>query len=320
METILSALDDYSIVVRERLHVMLGASTVATKDGLQRVITKLLENLKKYPQDKRSLLTVFQKLGQTHPELTLPLVGQLLDLHPFLDTPEPDIEEPAYLCLLVLVFNAAEHCPTLEAMLDHHTKRHHNFLLDTYPTFMPERKQMASTTSARSVPGGRHGTAVFLEQTLSRVRSSDRLPLLNRIKLLTRAAGDLRRLGDIDPAVSDAAKFSQLYVECQALFAKTLATKFWTNPLLLSAQQAEAVETNIGRLFSICQQLQNRFVDLTRLLEQHLALLRIRILALQIVFLVRASNRSALSTAEQFLHQVRNIMLVFMSKHSRIVL
>ena len=54
LETILSALEDYSLVIRENLHSMLQASTIATKDGLQRVITKLLDNLKKYPQVKKA--------------------------------------------------------------------------------------------------------------------------------------------------------------------------------------------------------------------------------------------------------------------------
>ena len=45
LETILWALDDFSIMVREKLHEMLQASNIATKDGLQNVIGKLLENL-----------------------------------------------------------------------------------------------------------------------------------------------------------------------------------------------------------------------------------------------------------------------------------
>ena len=72
-----------------------------------------------------------KKLGSTHAELVLPLVTQLLEIHPFFDTPEPDIEDPAYLCILVLVFNAAEHCPTLGPLLDEvsfkiHPKEHIN--------------------------------------------------------------------------------------------------------------------------------------------------------------------------------------------------
>lgn len=118
LETILWALDDYAIMVREKLHEMLQASTIATKDGLQNVISKLLENLKRYPHDKRSILMTCKKLGQTHSELVLPLVTQLLEIHPFFDTAEPDIEDPAYLCILVLVFNAASNCPTLGPLLD----------------------------------------------------------------------------------------------------------------------------------------------------------------------------------------------------------
>ena len=60
LETILSALDDFSIVVREKLHIMLQASTIATKDGLQNVVNKLLDNLKKYPQVNRNRLNIIR--------------------------------------------------------------------------------------------------------------------------------------------------------------------------------------------------------------------------------------------------------------------
>ena len=106
------------ILVRQKLHEMLQASNIATKDGLQNVIMKLLENLKRYPQDRRSILLTCKKLGTTHSELVLPLVPQFLEIHPFFDTPEPDIEEPSYLCILVLVFNASFNCPTLNPLLD----------------------------------------------------------------------------------------------------------------------------------------------------------------------------------------------------------
>ena len=111
LETIMSALDDFSMTVREKLHQMLQSLTIATKDGLMNVINKLLENLKRYPQDKRSILMTFRKLGHRHADLTLPLVTQLLEIHPFFDTAEPDIEQPSYLCILVLVYNASFNSP-----------------------------------------------------------------------------------------------------------------------------------------------------------------------------------------------------------------
>ena len=39
-------------------------------------------------------MMTFKHLGSNHPDLTLPLVITLLDIHPFFDTPEPDIEDP----------------------------------------------------------------------------------------------------------------------------------------------------------------------------------------------------------------------------------
>jgi hypothetical protein len=47
-----------------------------------------------------SIPLIDQHLGANHPSLTLPLVTSLLDIHPYFDTPEPDIEDPAYLCTL----------------------------------------------------------------------------------------------------------------------------------------------------------------------------------------------------------------------------
>lgn len=87
--------------VREGLHRMLSACRLSTKDCLQMTVESLLENLKKYPQDKKSTWRCFQKVGERHPELTLPLVPELLAIHPFFDMPEPDVEDP--ICILLLL-------------------------------------------------------------------------------------------------------------------------------------------------------------------------------------------------------------------------
>ncbi|GBP13015.1 Integrator complex subunit 4 [Eumeta japonica] len=95
LETILGALEDYSMDVREGLHRMLGSCMVASKTCLEMCIDKILENLKRYPQDKRSTYRCVQRLGSSHASLVLPLVARLLALHPFFDMPEPDVEDPA---------------------------------------------------------------------------------------------------------------------------------------------------------------------------------------------------------------------------------
>lgn len=46
-----------------------------------------------------SLLRCLQFLGSRHPTLVLPLVPELLSTHPYFDTPEPDMDDPA--CILL---------------------------------------------------------------------------------------------------------------------------------------------------------------------------------------------------------------------------
>jgi integrator complex subunit 4 len=99
LETILGALEDFSGEVREGLHTTLGASRLATKICLHMCVTRLLDNLSRYPQDQDSIYNCLASMGTSHPYLTLPLVPQLLGQHPFLDTPEPNVAMPA--CILL---------------------------------------------------------------------------------------------------------------------------------------------------------------------------------------------------------------------------
>lgn len=50
-----SVWQDFSMDIREALHEVLGGCCLSTKEGLKACVDNLLENLKRYPQDKRSL-------------------------------------------------------------------------------------------------------------------------------------------------------------------------------------------------------------------------------------------------------------------------
>lgn len=99
LETMLSSLEDFAVEVREGLHIMLGACKVSTQACLTLVVQKLLDVLSKYPQDKFSAFGCLQKIGQKHPELCMSLAPQLLQDHPFFDSAEKDVEDPA--CILL---------------------------------------------------------------------------------------------------------------------------------------------------------------------------------------------------------------------------
>ena len=360
LEIIMSALDDFSMIVREKLHYMLQASTIATKDGLQNVISKLLENIKRYPQDKRSILLTFKSLGLKHSDLTLPLVTQLLEIHPFFDTAEPDVEDPCYLCILVLVFNAAQQSPTIKALLDHHTKRHFNYLIHTYPHLAKDSNQTQphsltniirqnfsnnrSIYKKQDLDSG-SSTVRFIQQVLERVWSSVKgnhsSNLDAKIKILGRAQTDLERLGSIEPAVEDAATFASIYIQAQGKILKCLSCRFWCNSTAIFTQQGEIVQNAISEIFRLCTLLQGKFIishsksdmlkaDSSAKFTQkktklntsqqirQICVLKLQAMALHLVFLVRASNKSALGPTECFFKEMEKVKRRFWSTREEI--
>ena len=190
LEIVLGALDDFSTLLREKLHEMLQACTLATKDGLNMVIDKLLlVNLKRYPQDRRSIYVTFKHLGANHPDLTLPLITSLLKIHPYFDKQEEDIEDPSYLCKLILVLNAAQHCPTLPQLLDNHTQRHQSYLRDTFPHLIPS--SLSSAIKSSTFP---QKSSEFLKSVLTRVASCSKSPASRQLGILNTSITELVRL------------------------------------------------------------------------------------------------------------------------------
>ncbi len=61
---------------------------------------------------------------------------------------------------------------------------------------------------------------------LDRVKGMAHLKMEARIAVLEQARIDLKRLGSIEPALSDAATFAETYIQCQSLVLKCLASEY----------------------------------------------------------------------------------------------
>lgn len=95
IEVMLGSLEDYSVEVREGVHLMLAACKVESRSCLTMVVQKVLDVLSKYPQDKLSAFGCLQQVGLKHPDLCMSLAPQLIQDHPFFDSAEKDVEDPA---------------------------------------------------------------------------------------------------------------------------------------------------------------------------------------------------------------------------------
>ena len=64
-------------------------------------------------------------------------MNELLSTHAYFDTPEPNMDDPAYISVLILVFNAASKTPTIVPHFPDHTRSHYSFIRALIPDIVP---------------------------------------------------------------------------------------------------------------------------------------------------------------------------------------
>ncbi|KAG5321383.1 INT4 protein, partial [Pseudoatta argentina] len=307
LETILGALEDFSGEVREGLHAMLAASHLATTNCLYMCVNRLLDNLSRYPQDRESIRSCLAELGASHPYLTLPLVPQLLGRHPFFDTPEPDVDEPSYASVLVLIFNAALHCPSMHALFTEHASKHYHYLRDTMPHLVP-RLRPALTSSGIKIEDmdneenrDKRGRE-FLEKMgigIENARPGGRV----HTQLLETAAIDLDRMAEMDHHMEGAARFTALYIRCLLLLKSVLKECSVSSTTSISANPVPNANNNIFVLLQHTQKLQRLFSGLD---ENDIILANdmwLKALAIELVRVTKSATGSALPLARYFLSE-----------------
>merc|ERR1739846_203240 len=68
--------------------------------------------------------------------------------------------------------------------------------------------------------------------------------------------------------------------------------------------QSAILSDHINDLFKLCLQLENKFINLKPHMKKHIKVLRLRIRALHLVFLMKATNKSALNSTELLLKEL----------------
>lgn len=299
LEEVLHALKDASLDIRESLHTFLGTTVLSTISSVKICVSSLLDNLRRYPQDRRSIHRCLRHVGQNHPIHVQALVSQLLAVHPYFDGVEPSVQDGEYICKLILVLNAALQCPTILPLLEQHTIRHYAYLRDTMPQLVPVLKLGEDRQPSREAVST--NTLRFLRESMQRVSSVDQSSTKMRMTIYQTVHSDLVKLADIDPALSPAAHFAALYTQCMLLFTKILSTRNWLTPSSLSLQQSGALKSNVDQLLKHTFRLRHAFTNLSPAEEASIRNLRVRTLALQLVYVVHGSTGSALGLCDNFL-------------------
>uniref|UniRef100_A0A3Q2W963 Integrator complex subunit 4 n=1 Tax=Haplochromis burtoni TaxID=8153 RepID=A0A3Q2W963_HAPBU len=323
LDTVLAVLEDSSRDIREALHELLCYTNVSTKECIQLALLELLKNLNKYPTDRNSVWKCLKFLGSRHPTLVLPLVPELLSTHPYFDTPEPDMDDPAYIAVLVLVFNAAKSCPTMPALFSDHTFRHYAYLRDSLshlvpPLRLPGRKQVYGLDSVDSGPGSGsvESAQLFLQQSLNRVSTIQNLEAPGAQDLLDLTIRDLLRLGELQTELAGAADFCATYLRCQLLLMKALQEKLWNMAVPLCLKQNVTATAAAQQILEETYKLEFLYSGLESRQVATIHHVRLQAKALQLVLTARTRQGLDLliSSCEKFLQDVESFQRLFLTE------
>ncbi|XP_023126456.1 integrator complex subunit 4 isoform X3 [Amphiprion ocellaris] len=323
LDTVLAVLEDSSRDIREALHELLCFTNVSTKECIQLALLELLKNLNKYPTDRSSVWKCLKFLGSRHPTLVLPLVPELLSTHPYFDTPEPDMDDPAYIAVLVLVFNAATSCPTMPALFSDHTFRHYAYLRDSLshlvpPLRLPGRKQVYGLDSVDcgSGSGSVESAQLFLQQSLNRVSTIQNLEAAGAPELLDLTIRDLQRLGELQTELAGAADFCATFLRCQLLLMKALQEKLWNISVPLILKQNITVTAAAQQVLDESYKLEFLYSGLENRQVATIHHVRLQAKALQLILAARTRHGldSLISSCEKFLQDVESFQRLFLTE------
>ncbi|KAA0189718.1 hypothetical protein HAZT_HAZT006298 [Hyalella azteca] len=236
-------------------------------------------------------------MGCRQASLVAGLVPQLLLTHPYFDAVEPSLHQPHYICKLLLVLNAASKVPTILPLLEEHTLSHYSYLRDTLPNLVPLLKVKNTAFNESSVADVLSNTEDFLQQSLSKLRRLEHSSNQLRITLYLSVYADLQKLSALDPTMSAAAQFAALYTRCTLLLTRLLSCPTWL--------QQESSGSNVQQLVTLTFRLVHAFSGLGPGDRACARGIRLRALALQLVYVVNGSTGSALGLCETFLNHAR---------------
>lgn len=223
IEIVLKALDEFSSDSRNAVRELLSVCRLSTISCLRLVVDSLLANLKRYSSDKKSIWNCLRHLGANHPGIVAVITPDLLEIHPFFETAEPDMDSPAYIGILILVINAAAICPAIKAIFLHHTWRHYEYLRHSLPELVPcLTAALRDQTNLDNKGSVLKQLSAMLEESKAKLVSIRHLTGEAKLVVLELLARDMQRIGEFasGTTMEGQAAFLLLFMRCQFALEK----------------------------------------------------------------------------------------------------
>eukprot|EP00794_Sanderia_malayensis_P010994 gene10994-12157_t len=288
VDTVLNVLNEYHWEIREAVRELLAHCHLSTKACLHATVLALMLNMKKYPQDRCHIWSCMKSLGSRHPETVSSLIPDLLSTHPYYAIPEPNLDDPEYTAMAILVFNAAVRCPAVRSLLPEHTKRHYDYLRDSLPDLMPELR--AASNFNRHQREDNQDITSFYRNTLERARNIGNLELPAACKAIQVCMEDLSHVQSVSNQLAANARFQALYLRCVNVLYNVRSARTWTVPTPITAENNGVLTSAVEELLSLSYRLEYAFLGLGSHDCASVKLMRVLAHCLQMVLTSRSSS------------------------------
>jgi len=224
LHIVLSVLGDSSPAVRDSVRALLSSTPQLNVTCLHATITALLFHLSTYPQDLLHNYRTLQRIGDLNPELIELIVDDLLRYDRKFLLREPNLEDTAYIGILITILSAAAKNSHILSLLPPFVESHYHYLRDKFPefvTFIPyfskrRREFQYSDTSFLRIEDDKLEEVVT--NTVHQLRTLEnlltRMELFDYKSTLVRCRMSLQRLGNIDEKYKGMSEFYVHYLRC----------------------------------------------------------------------------------------------------------
>lgn len=297
------AMEDACPEIRRGIHELLSSCRLVSKACLYDTVMMLLKNLNKYPQDRVSIWKTQKMLGEHHAELTYLLTSQLLSCHPYFDSSEPQMDDPNYIAVLILVFNAAKTCPQMNQLFPEHVTRHYQYLSDSIPDLVPPGIRMVTFTSGLDVGDIQQPDSdtsskskQFLVNVLQRINSLQVQDTTQQKLILKSAIDDLTNISKFAPKFSSTADCMADFLQAQLLLYKSVDQKDWSN--FGRTDSRNMLKQVAEQIIELTYKLQYLYIGLSCHEIAHI--LQLRFKGQVLLFVLEAKERKELRTNGKF--------------------
>lgn len=196
-------------------------------------------------------------------------------------------------CILIMIFNAAQKSPPTLGLLPEITMKHYSYLRDTMPNRVPALP-IGGNSSELKPSGNSSGSRQFLETILENIRQPVTAPRAQQ-ELVKATQDNLQRLASIDPELTGTADYTATYLGAKLLIEQLQSS------LTVANSRAPSKEC-LNQLMKKCLKLQNLFSALTPTDLLMVKQISLRASALHLVLIVKDRSQSALAPCQMLLN------------------